>query len=911
MSAMRLSLMIALVALAVLPQAPAQRARISFQSTADGSRQPAWLTLPDDHGGERRPLLVLLHTWSGDLNQRHPELERAALDNRWMVLQPDFRGRNDHPEACGSDLAVQDIVDVVAWVRERHPVDERRVYLAGWSGGGHMALLMAGRHPQLWAAVSAWVPITDLARWHERHAAGKYGAMMRASCGGAPGASDTVDAEYRKRSPLTWLHQAKDVPLDIAAGIHDGHTGSVPVDHALQAFNLVAEARGDRPVSERDMAALARPDGRLQRITTTDREVDPSLGREIHLRRYTGPSRVTIFEGGHEGIATAAVSFLKEHARPAPRPQRPNILWLTCEDISPNLGCFGDPQAVTPNLDRLASEGVRYTRAFAPIGVCAPARSTIITGMYACSIGTNPMRSAGRLPKPVRCFTEHLREAGFYCTNKSKTDYNFQRPKSAWDASGGKAHWRNRPEGTPFFSVFNFTVCHESKIRAAEQQYQRLTRQLKPHERRDPAQVAIPPYHPDSPVVRRDWARYRELITAMDRQCGQILKQLEDDGLAEDTIVIYFSDHGAGLPRSKRWLYDSGTHVPMIVRFPERWKHLAPGAPGSATGRLVSFVDLAPTVLSLAGVEIPERFQGHAFLGEAAAEPRAYIHGFRDRMDERFDMIRCVRDQRYKLIRNFLPHVPYAQWIAYAEEMPTLKAWRRAHREGRLVGCQQLFFAPRKPVFELYDTWADPHEVRNLADDPQYATVKERLSTELRRWMNQIRDLGMLPEEEMRLRFDGPEYAAVRADPTTYPFDALWDAAGLIKEGADALPRLRANLAHEDAAIRWWAVTGIESLGDEGKPIAPQLLPLLKDPSVAVRLAAASALSRLGRTTAALPVIEAAMGHDHLRVRLRAVNLADRMDDAARPLTARLKELNRTDHRDIKKVTAKALRDLN
>ena len=317
------------------------------------------------------------------------------------------------------------------------------------------------------------------------------------------------------------------------------------------------------------------------------------------------------------------VTFLVATAGLAPvhgatNPDRPNILWITCEDISPNLGCFGDLYAVTPNLDRLATEGVRYTNAFAVIGVCAPARSTLITGMYAPSLGTHPMRCRGTLPDYVRCFPEYLRDAGYYCTNNVKTDYNFATPESAWDESSRQAHWRKRRAGQPFFSVFNFTSCHESQIRLPEEKYAERTADFTSRQRHDPALATIPPYHPDTPEVRRDWARYADMITYMDREVGALLAELDADGLADDTIVIFFSDHGAGMPRSKRWLYDSSLRVPMIVRFPKKYQHLAPGEPGAITDRLVSFVDFAPTVLSLAGVLIADHMQGEPFLGEQA-----------------------------------------------------------------------------------------------------------------------------------------------------------------------------------------------------------------------------------------------------------------------------------------------------
>ena len=252
---------------------------------------------------------------------------------------------------------------------------------------------------------------------------------------------------------------------------------------------------------------------------------------------------------------------------------RPNILWITCEDMSPNLGCYGDTYAVTPNLDRLAARGVRYTHVFSHAGVCAPSRSGLITGMYPTSLGSHHMRCTTTLPGFVKCFPEYLRNAGYFCTNQSKTDYNFPVPPGAWDVPGGaKAHWRNRQPGQPFFSVFNLTITHESRIRA---KYEKLDH--------DPAQAVLPPYLPDTPLVRRDWARYHDLITQMDAQAGQLLGQLEEDGLADDTIVFFFSDHGVGLPRAKQWIYDAGTHVPLIVFFPEKYRHLAPG--GTRFGR--------------------------------------------------------------------------------------------------------------------------------------------------------------------------------------------------------------------------------------------------------------------------------------------------------------------------------------
>lgn len=295
-----------------------ERSAISVPSTVDQTEQKCYLHLPSgyDPAGEPRPLLVSLHSWSGDVEQRNSPLEQLADRRGWLVLLPNFRGRNDIPEACGSPLAQQDVLDAVAWVSQRHRVDRRRIYLTGSSGGGHMTLQIVGNHPQVWAAASAWVGISDLAAWHTTHAGDRYGKNLRDSCGGAPGASTAVDEQYRLRSPLTHLAAAVSVPLDIAAGCHDGHRGSVPIRHSLDAFNVVARAQQATVVSEQEIAELSAPGGRLSRPQLGDYVIDPAYGRAIYLRRQAGACRVTIFEGGHEGLAAAAIDFLERHTKP-------------------------------------------------------------------------------------------------------------------------------------------------------------------------------------------------------------------------------------------------------------------------------------------------------------------------------------------------------------------------------------------------------------------------------------------------------------------------------------------------------------------------------------------------------------------------------------------------------------------
>jgi len=415
----------------------------------------------------------------------------------------------------------------------------------------------------------------------------------------------------------------------------------------------------------------------------------------------------------------------------AAKPSRPNILWISCEDISPNLGCYGDRYAVTPNLDAFASQGALFNRCFTHAGVCAVVRSGLITGMYPPSIGSQHMRSRIVPPAFVKCFTEYLRAAGYYCTNRSKTDYNFEPPLTAWDESSGRSRdWRGRKPGQPFFSVINLTISHEHFIWPST--YKELYH--------DPKQAILPSYFPDTPVTRRDQARYADIITEMDRQAGKILRQLKSDGLADDTIVFFWGDHGAGLPRGKRWIYESGTRVPFIVRWPGRIK------PGSVRDDLVSFIDFAPTMLSLAGVQVPSYMQGQVILGEKTAPPRQYIFTHRDRMDEAYDLIRGVRDKRFQYIRNFMPRRTYAQNIWYMNKMPTMQEMRRLNAAGKLKGPQTLFFRKTKPVEELYDLTRDPDEVRNLAGLVKYRKTLARMRQAMEDWQVKIGDRGLIPE---------------------------------------------------------------------------------------------------------------------------------------------------------------------
>ncbi len=432
--------------------------------------------------------------------------------------------------------------------------------------------------------------------------------------------------------------------------------------------------------------------------------------------------------------------------------QRPNILWISCEDISPNLGCYGDPHAITPNLDQLAAEGVRFDRAFTPAGVCAVVRSGIITGMFPPSIGSQHMRSRILPPADVKAFPELLRAAGYFCTNRSKTDYQFEATPSIWDRQGNQHDdWRERRNpDQPFFSVINLTVSHESQVRHSEQVHAQVIDKIGKQNQHNPIEVAdtIPQYLPNTAAVRKNWAWYQDNITRMDQMSGDILRRLDEDGLADNTLVVFWSDHGMGLPRGKRWIYDTGTRIPMIIRWPGKIK------PGTTREDLVSVLDLPPTMLSAAGVAVPRYMQGRNFLGDSAEPEPPYLFFHRDRMDEVYELQRAARDRRWKYIRNFEPEKTYAQRLDYMDAMPAMQDWRRLAAAGRLNGGQKNWFVVPKPIEELYDTETDPWELNNLAELPQYAERLARMRLATEAWQQQIGDTGMVPEavlmEEMK-----------------------------------------------------------------------------------------------------------------------------------------------------------------
>jgi len=567
---------------------------------------------------------------------------------------------------------------------------------------------------------------------------------------------------------------------------------------------------------------------------------------------------------------------------------RPNILWITSEDHGPHMGCYGDTFATTPNVDKLAAKGMIYTHAWSCAPVCAPARTTLISGMYAPSTGGEHMRSLVPYPAGKQMYPQLLREAGYYCSNNAKEDYNLGKPGKVWDDSSKKGHWRNRAAGQPFFAIFNSEKSHESKIRA------------RPHTAvHDPVGVRVPAYHPDTPEVRRDWAQYYDIVSEADADAGKILAQLDADGLTEDTIVFYYGDHGSGMPRSKRWPYNSGLHVPLVVFIPEKFKDLRPAdyKSGGKSDRLVSFVDLPPTLMSLAGVKPPEWMQGRAFLGRFIAPPNEYLHGFRGRMDERCDLVRSVTDGRYVFIRNYMPHLIYGQQIDYMWQTPTTRVWEQLHNVGKLTPAQDAFWNRKLPE-ELYDLQTDPDEVKNLAASPAYSAIKSRLRQAQRDHAVRIRDVGFIPEGEQFARSRGGSPYDLGHDKGRYPLERVLETAELASMlSPDALPALRQAMIDADSAVRYWGVLGVLMRGQPAVAASQaELHVALGDSSTDVRITAAQALGQFGTDAdlkEILPILadQANWKRHTVFSALAALNSLDALGMKAAPLAGVIKSM--------------------
>lgn len=550
----------------------------------------------------------------------------------------------------------------------------------------------------------------------------------------------------------------------------------------------------------------------------------------------------------------------------------PNILWITSEDNSPLLGCYWDQFATTPNLDKLASTGFLYTRAYANAPVSAPSRNTIITGVYANSGGNQHMRSLYNKSEAVKFYPEFLRKAGYYCTNCLKQDYNIniEQTKGIWDETGPNAHYKNRAKGQPFFAVFNTLISHESCL------FKYIPDEKLRHKPKD---VVLPPYHPDTPEMRHDWAQYYDKVEDLDAWVGKMLQELEESGELDNTIVFYYSDHGGVLARSKRYLYETGTHTPFIVHIPEKYKYLYPAeSPGCRVDRLVGFVDLAPTLLSIAGIDIPGFMQGNAFLGSQKTADPEYVYMFRDRMDERYDMSRSVRDKKYRYIKNYMPYRIYGQYLEYLWRAPSVGSWEKADKEGKCTLVQSVFWNT-KPTEELYDTENDPWEINNLAGNPKYNDILIRMRKANRDWMLKIKDTGFVPEAELiDIVKNGAAYDYMRSGSVN--LERLINSADLAVEAkSDNIEELAGLLKSDEAPIRYWGATGLLLLGKDAKSVKKEIEKAVNDPSANVSIVMAEALYGLGERDLGRKGLLNALKSTNSFARTHAFNVIDNVNE--------------------------------
>jgi len=559
----------------------------------------------------------------------------------------------------------------------------------------------------------------------------------------------------------------------------------------------------------------------------------------------------------------------------------PNIIWLVAEDISPALGCYGDNFATTPNIDALAARGIVYDNAFATAPICAPSRSCLMSGLYATSLGTQHLRCEIPFPQSLQTLPELLSQAGYFTSNRDKTDYNFD-PQNRWEHwSSTMTPWRENPDNRPFFSFINIGPSHEGSVNN-EQRFADFTKDLHSSLRHDPQNVTVPPYYPDNSDTREVWAHYYDIMTVLDQNVGAFVDSLEKDGLMENTIVFFFGDHGFGMPRYKRWLVKTGLHIPLVVYIPEKYQHLSKRKSGEHNSQLVSFVDYVPTVLNLAGVDIPDDKEGHPFLGKKTPKERRTIFGARDRADDMFEMSRAVSDGRYIYIRHFMPNLPYIQsGYIYSDVKHAYRALRAAYHRGELNEEQLKLWHP-KPVEELYDLHVDPQELNNLADVPEYQKIKSDLGKELHDWMIEHRDLGLLPEAEYMIRSEGStpyEYARESGDFQVNDILAAAEMVGMADEEA-----LVEKLSHPDSGVRYWAVIGLRQLREINNSTTAELHARLDDPSPSVQIAAAEVLCYFTDDDKAVETLGIWVQDDRPTVALQAARAIQLVGDDARPL---------------------------
>jgi len=583
---------------------------------------------------------------------------------------------------------------------------------------------------------------------------------------------------------------------------------------------------------------------------------------------------------------------------------KPNILWISTHDTSAwNYGCYGDPYSRTPNIDRLAAEGVRYTHAFTVGPICSPSRTSIYTGMHPTTLGTHHHRSAVIRPAGVELLPKILMDAG-YASTKPDEDINLYLSQEEYESFYDAGDiWEKRPAGKPFFAYFKLGSPHASVFKltpeAARKERSHLLRDEELHDQQD---APVPTFVPDTPLFRERMALFYDALTNMDKQVGEILGKLQAHDLTKNTIVVFWADHGSGYPRGKIHAYDDGLHIPLIVKFPEKYRHLAPGAPGTTVDDLVLHMDLAPTALQWAGIPIPDHFQGRTLCGPNKGEVRDFVCSARDRLDNNPEMVRTIRTHQYRYNRNFLPHQPYASFYpdgGFFAAVPEAGTPERDFWETSCLPDEQkvhdpdgvfLLYGPpilveqhglpqqyqqypiwqdHKPLEELYDIESDPEEIHNLADDPAFSDIKEELRRKLFGWMIETADLGLLDETEIVVRAAAYNGVSHQVGVHCDNFARILETADLARRGDEGRKELLIRLDDPDSAVRYWAITGLSSCGVDAETVA-RIKPLLDDESISVSLAAANCLVCSGEGAVTIAAFTRSLKSDILWARIRA-----------------------------------------
>jgi arylsulfatase A-like enzyme len=594
--------------------------------------------------------------------------------------------------------------------------------------------------------------------------------------------------------------------------------------------------------------------------------------------------------------------------QPAGRDTRPNILWILSEDISPDLACYGTPAVETPNLDKLADQGVRFTNAFTTSPVCSTSRSAMITGMHQGSIGAHHHRSHRNdgytLQEPVKLITQCFRQAGYFAANiktaapgvrgSGKTDFNFKHGK-AFDGSD----WNQRKPGQPFFAHLSISMTHRGG------HWKDLDKKL--DNPVDPDKVKLPPYFPEHPIARADWAMYLNSIQMMDSYIGKIMRRLEKDRLAQNTVVIFIGDHGRCHVRGKQWLYDAGIRIPLIVRWPGKLE------PAQVNDDLVSAIDISATVLKIAGINPPEHLQGQVFLGPDASK-RQYVFAARGRCDETIECIRCVHDKRYSYIRNYMWYRPWMAPNRYKDtSYPMRDLLRKLHSENRLTPAQAKFMAPAKPPEELYDLQNDPYELRNLAGSPEHQDVLKRMRAAHIRWLHQSEDIGLIPEpvlEEMYLT-RGYGYDVLAQPENKNLIGRILKVIELGEKGESAIPHLVSALQDERTPIRWWAAIGLGNMDSVTESAEKTLRNALHDESLSVRIAAARAFRRMGKANQVLPLlVDLLQNKDNKVVRHYAALELEELGEKAAEYSDIIRAARKDSYEYVQRVSARIVNNL-